>query len=275
MQDQTSADRLREIHEQLQQGVSTLTTSDDWQRALAFTARFHSYSFGNALLIQCQRPDASLVAGFRKWLEMGRHVRRGEHGIAILAPVVVRRHDAESPDESEPQRVVRFFKVAHVFDVSQTDGDELPRTVFADRLTGGADRERELYARLAETLRADGWTVETVAPDAIAASGANGVTIYPTRTVQVRDDLSAAQALKTLAHERAHTLLHGGSAQSRELIECEAESAAYVALSALGVDAGAYSFGYVASWSKGDAKVIQAAGANALTAARSIVAALS
>ena len=273
MREQASSDRLRVIHEQLQEGVRTLTTSDDWERALAFAGRFHSYSFGNALLIAAQRPEATYVAGFHKWLELGRHVRKGEHGIAILAPIVVRR-DAET---DEPERVVRSFKLAHVFDVAQTDGAALPETVFARRLEGGAERETALYAELEDTLRVDGWAVERVAADALAPIGtqANGVTIYGTHTVQVRDDLSAAQSLKTLVHERAHTLLHGGTVQPRELIECEAESAAYVVLSALGIDAGSYSFGYVAGWSKGDAKVIQAAGRNALTAAQKILAALS
>ena len=203
MRDQATNDRLREIHEQLQDGVRTLTTSDDWQHALAFAARFHSYSFGNALLIQCQRPDATLVAGFHKWLELGRHVRKGEHGIAILAPVVARRHDAENDDETA--RVVRFFRPAYVFDVAQTDGAELPETVFANLLSGGTDRERELCGRLADATRADGWTVEMVAPDTMAAFGreTNGVTVYGSRSVMVRDDLSPAQTLKTLAHERA------------------------------------------------------------------------
>jgi antirestriction protein ArdC len=273
-QQATSADRLREIHEQLQEGVRTLTTSEDWQHALAFAARFHSYSFGNVLLIQRQRPEASYVAGFHRWLELGRHVRKGEHGIAILAPVMVRKHET---DDETTERVARFFKVAHVFDVAQTDGDELPRTAFADRLVGGADRERELYALLAESMRADGWTVERVPADALAPIGmqANGVTIYGVRTVQVRADLSPTQSLKTLVHERAHTILHAGTVQPRDLIECEAESAAYVVLSALGIDAGAYSFGYVASWSKGDAKVVQAAGRSALAAAQTILAVVS
>src|SRR5438132_12107652 len=146
MQEQaTSADRLREIHEQLQEGVRKLTTSEDWQQALAFAARFHSYSFGNVLLIRRQRPEASYVAGFHRWLELGRHVRKGEHGIAILAPIVARKHDAETTDD-EPERVVRFFRPASVVDVGQTDGAELPRTVFAERLSGGSERESELFA---------------------------------------------------------------------------------------------------------------------------------
>ena len=277
MRDQaTSADRLRDIHEQLQQGVHALTTSDDWQRALSFAARFHAYSFGNALLIQAQRPEATLVAGFQRWRELGRHVRRGEHGIAILAPIVARRHDAENDTGDEPERVVRFFKVAHVFDVSQTDGNELPRTVFADRLTSGDHRDRELFVRLADSIRADGWTVETVPPSTLAVHGreTNGITVYPARSVQVRNDLAPAQAFKTLAHERAHALLHDGTRAARELVECEAESAAYIALCALGIDAGAYSLGYVAGWSRGDAKIVQTAGRNALAAAQRILAAL-
>jgi antirestriction factor ArdC-like protein len=274
MRTQPSADRLRDIHEQLQQGVHALTTSEDWLRALAFAGRFYSYSFGNTLLISAQRPDATWVAGFQRWRELGRYVRRGERGIAILAPVVVgRRHDAET---DEPERVVRFFKVAHVFDVAQTDGNELPRTVFADRLTSGDERERDLYTGLADSMRSDGWRVESVPPSTLAIHGreTNGVTVYSARSVQVRDDLSPAQAFKTLAHERAHTLLHDGTTAARELIECEAESAAYVVLTALGIDAGAYSFGYVAGWSKGDAKIVQAAGRNALCAAQRILAGL-
>src|SRR5206468_252401 len=151
-------------------------------------------------------------------------------------------------------------KVAHVFDVSQTDGNELPRMRFADRLTSGDERERALYARLADWMRSDGWNVESVPPSTLAVHGqeTNGVTVYPARSVQVRDDLAPSQAFKTLVHERAHTLLHDGTTATRELVECEAESAAYVVLSALGIDAGAYSFGYVAGWSRGDPKTVQA-----------------
>jgi len=274
MRDQPSVDRLRAIHEQLEQGVDRLESSDDWQHALAFAARFHSYSFGNALLIACQRPDATLVAGYAKWHELGRQVRRGEHGIAILAPIVVRR-DTENDDEHE--RAVRSFKVAHVFDVAQTDGDALPETVFAHRLEGGAERENALYTELATAMRVDGWTVDRVTPDALAPIGtqANGVTIYDSRAVQVRDDLSPAQSFKTLVHERAHTLLHEGTNASRELVECEAESAAYIVLAALGVDAGAYSFGYVAGWSRGERNTVQAAGRNATAAAAKILATLN
>src|SRR5437660_7609570 len=184
----TSADRLHEIHEQLQEGVRALTTSEDWRHALAFAARFHSYSFGNCLLIAYQRPDATYVAGFHKWLALGRHVRRGEHGIAILAPIVARKHDAETTDD-EPERVVRFFRPAYVFDVTQTDGDELPRTVFADRLSGGSERERDLFATLAESMRADGWTVELVPAERLETfgRGTNGLTDYSSRAVLIRD----------------------------------------------------------------------------------------
>src|SRR5919197_1742338 len=98
MRSKPTSDRLRDVHAQLQDGVRALTTSDEWREAMTFAARFHSYSFGNVLLIHVQRPDATRVAGFHKWLELGRHVRRGERGIAILAPITARRDSQEDED---------------------------------------------------------------------------------------------------------------------------------------------------------------------------------
>src|SRR5437762_162933 len=153
MRAQTSVDRLRDIHVDLQKGIRELTTSDDWKRALAFASRFHSYSFGNVLRIHMQCPSATYVAGFRKWQDLGRHVRRGERGIAILAPIVAPRRHAES-DDVDDESVIRSFKLAYVFDVAQTDGADLPRTVFADRIVGGGNSERQLFDRLADAMRA-------------------------------------------------------------------------------------------------------------------------
>jgi hypothetical protein len=111
----------------LADGVAGLTNSTAWRAWLDVQRRFHRYSWG---LITCQRPEATRVAGFHAWLRLGRHVRKGEHGIAILAPVVPRLRVLDS--ESAEERVVRgaphTFRVAHVFDVSQTEGQELPET---------------------------------------------------------------------------------------------------------------------------------------------------
>jgi antirestriction protein ArdC len=273
-------DRLREAQDALTASVAALTSSDEWRTALDFVARFHDYSFGNALLIRLQRPDATRVAGYQRWRELGRNVRRGEHGICILAPVTYRKK-VDADDETDPVeiRAVRGFRSAFVFDVAQTDGEELPRTVFADRLTGGGDLERASFDALASSLRATGWTVNHVAQHSLAALGAstaNGCTVYDKRAVLIRDDLDIAQQFKTLAHEHAHVTLHGelGSRQDRALMECEAESASYIALRVLGIEAVTYSAGYLAAWSSSDPRTLQKAGTNALRAARATLEAL-
>src|SRR5207244_9968641 len=127
--------RVRALHEQLVEGVRALTTSEDWVRALEQAARFHRYSWRNSLLIALQRPEATRVAGYRTWQSLGRQVRRGEHGIAILAPMVYRKRD--DAEETDALVVLRGFKVVSVFDVAQTEGEELP-DVAPSRLEGAA-----------------------------------------------------------------------------------------------------------------------------------------
>lgn len=207
---------------------------------------------------------------------MNRFVRRGEKGIAILAPLTYRR-TVERDGEQVQIVGVRGFRVAHVFDVAQTDGEPLPDDVtsFCARLgdTDGA----ETYDALAAALRARGWTVDQD-DDALAQMGeeCNGQTDYEHRRVTVRSTLAQRQKTKTLAHEYAHALLHTPSAVSdRAQAECEAESAAYIVLRVLGFDAGAYSFGYVASWSGGKVERVLDAGKNALRAAQTILASIT
>src|SRR5262249_15236013 len=116
--------------ERLAAAVDALVSSDQWTAWLESRARFHDYSFGNIMLIAFQRPDATQVAGYKAWQSMGRQVRKGEHGIAILAPIVRRVKDEETGKYQDArddagQRVVRF-RTLYVFDVEQTYGDELP-----------------------------------------------------------------------------------------------------------------------------------------------------
>src|SRR5438132_7155820 len=120
-------EKLRALHTQLEAAFAELVSSEVWARMLRVAARFHHYSPANVLLILRQRPDASRVAGYRTWQSLGRQVRRGERGIAILAPCSYKarldeEHDRDDADD-EPRRVLRGFKVAHVFDIDQTDGD--------------------------------------------------------------------------------------------------------------------------------------------------------
>lgn len=161
--------------------------------------RFHSYSANNVLLIRLQCPDATRVAGFRRWLELGRHVRKGEKGIAILAPIV-RRAKVVDEDTGEERIVVGTpsnFRVAHVFDVSQTDGDELPEHP-AQRLRGddpdGSDE------RLVAVARGIGFSVE----EDFLPGGTNAVCRFGSKTITVDPSNDPIQMVKTLAHELRH-----------------------------------------------------------------------
>lgn len=263
-----TTDKAQQIHEELQDGVRALVTSDDWTRALEVAARFHRYSFSNTMLILMQRPDATQVAGFNTWKKLGRHVLRGENGIKILAPMTARKTVTdEETGEEQTIRIIRGFKVVHVFDVSQTDGKPLPDVQAPELLTGEASAET--WDRLVGFAGTLGYTVlrETHA----AIPQANGVCDYQARTISVRPDLQGAQALKTLVHEIAHAVLHGVGSAERSTAEVEAESTAFVVLRALGHSPEGYSFPYVAGWSGGDLKVVQETGERVVDAARRIL----
>ena len=129
----TTTNNRPDLLARLTDGISQLTTSEQWQRYLDFQGRFHRYSANNVVLIAMQSPEASRVAGFNAWRKMGRFVRKGEKAIWILAPMVYKQAEAEDGDDD---RVIRGFKPVAVFDVSQTDGEELPEV--CTRLTADA-----------------------------------------------------------------------------------------------------------------------------------------
>jgi hypothetical protein len=250
----------------LRQGVHDLLTSDGWRRALAFRQRFHAYSFFNTSLILAQRPDARLVAGYRAWQKSGRQVRRGERGLAILAPLL--RRDRDDPD----RQVLTGFRTVRVFDVSQTDGEPIPLTPRPTPLLDtheGLQRLRDHDQRLLAWCASEGITVtfDLWHPHALGA--------YRARECQIalRPGLSHLQAFKTLVHEVAHHLLHQGP-DERHTAELEAESTAFLVCHALGIDASSYSFVYLAGWSDGDLEALLAAGDRASKAATTILTAL-
>ena len=231
----------------LADGVAELTNSTAWRAWLDVQRRFHRYSWGNTLLIAAQRPDATRVAGFHAWLRLGRHVRKGEHGIAILAPVVPRLRvvDADSGDERWVAGRPHAFRVAHVFDVSQTDGEELaPPPV--TRLEGGDPKD--WYTQLRDVAHSLEFTVEEdYLPDDV-----NGDCNHALRQIRIEVRNGQRQQVKTLAHELGHAILHADRAGlCREQAELEAESVAYVVCAGLGIDTSEYSFGYLAVWAGG------------------------
>jgi antirestriction protein ArdC len=192
-------DKLAEAHDRLAQAVEALVTGDDWQAFLTVAAQLHGYSANNVMLIFSQAPWASHVAGYRTWQQLGRQVRAGEKGIAILAPCRYRTGSDDCiDDQAEPCRiVVRGFRVVYVFDISQTDGPAIAQPPMAELLEGQAPAG--LWEGLAAQVADAGYTLERG-----DCQGANGRTSFATHTMRVRADIDDAQAAKTLAHDRTH-----------------------------------------------------------------------
>ncbi len=280
-------DKLTALHEQISDGVAALVESDAWRAMLDTAAKFHSYSLGNLLLIGGQAPQATRVAGFRTWQSLGRQVRKGERGIAILAPCTYRPKTADraepvAPAGHEPattstgglaldaggKKQFRGFRAVHVFDVAQTDGDALPE-VAPTLLVGQAPAG--LWNDLAGQVAGHGYTVHRG-----DTGRANGWTDPTSRTVRVSSAVDDAQAVKTLIHELAHIEAgHVGDlptyATCRGRCEVEAESIAYVVAAAHGLDASGYTFAYVAGWAGGDLTRIRQAADTVTKTARTIL----
>ena len=304
-----SADKLSALHERLAEQVAALRTGQDWRRWLDLAHRFHTYSFNNTLLIYAQRPESTAVAGYEAWKTLGRQVDKGERGIQILAPVVRRSTgdqagatSAASGSEPDPARAsagtaapgsdtpgdegpssegdrrrVAGYRVAYVWDLSQTSGEPLPTQPRPQLLSGQAPAG--LWDSLAELLADRGFTLERG-----DCGPANGWTDYTTRTVRVRGDVDAAQAVKTLAHEAGHVLLHdpsglgeSTSAHCQGVKEVEAESVAYLVTASHGLATDDYTFAYVTGWAGSvdgtePEQVVRDTGQRVLTATRTVLA---
>jgi len=244
---------LETMHTQLAEKVAALASGEGWASWLRFANSFHRYSFNNTLLIWAQKPEATMVAGYRAWQARGRQVRRGEQSIKVYGPVT--RRDPKLDPQGHPVRDaagkpvmdvrVVGVKPVSVFDVSSTDGDPLPEPPEAKLLTGEAPPG--LWDALKAFVEAQGYTVSRG-----DCGGANGVTMFDTRQVRVRADLDDAAACKTLAHEAGHAVLHDPKQREpfacRGVVEVEAESVAYLVTAAHGLDASQYTFNYVAGW---------------------------
>jgi len=240
-------ERQRELMQRLERGFNAVRDSDRYRAYLDTCAKFHRYSIHNTMLIWVQRPDATRVAGFHTWRNAGRYVRKGEKGIQILAPHTARKRDDDEDDEPE---TVTYFHPVHVFDVSQTEGDPLP--TIADDLAGVDDAG--LFAKLDAIARAEGLTIDRTPG---RGNGANGFYSGDRKLIWVKPEASPTMAAKTLTHELAHHFAeHTRNGQCQGEQETIAESAAYIVLGHFGIDAGAYSFDYLAAWS--DDKVFKA-----------------
>jgi antirestriction protein ArdC len=264
------AEQLRQIHEDLEAKVASLTTSDEWIAALNVAAKFHRYSANNVfwLMLQAERRGIPIgrVAGFRSWQKLGRQVRKGEKSLKVLAPA---RYKITDEGTHESRWIVKGFTVASVFDISQTEGEDLPE--ISPRLLVGDGTESAIVDQVRGLITARGFTFAL----GHVAGSANGYTDYRRRTVVVRDDVDPAQQAKTAIHELAHVILHApdqvGSRGNRPRCEVEAESVAYVVMTHLGVVTEGYSLPYVAGWSGGDLKVVKATAETVITTAREVI----
>ena len=244
------AQKREALAARLEEGIAKLRDSGEFQRWLDTAARFHTYSWGNQLLISLQRPDASQVMGYSGWKQVGRQVCRGEKAIKILAPTFFRKSCRCSGDCDCPSNAVRFRSV-NVFALEQTDGEPLPEIVTL--LTGDG---LGLPQRLEALAVAEGLTIDRD-PDN-ARNGANGWYSRTRKLIWIRPDVEDAQAAKTLAHELAHHLAqHEDNGHCRDEREIIAEAVAYIVLQHFGIDAGGYTFGYLAAWSLDDPKLFR------------------
>jgi antirestriction protein ArdC len=259
-------ERVAELTKKLETGIQDLYASDRYTQYISAMAKFHHYSFGNALLILFQCPQASYVAGYRTWQQLGRQVRHGEKGIQILAPCsfreVIEREKIDpqngqtilgpdgKPLTEKEYRAPNRFRVAHVFDLGQTEGRELPQ-IGVSELSGDVENYAEIYERLTALS-----PLPVVQED--FQRTAKGYTSFTENRIVVKPGMSQVQTIKTLVHEIAHAKCHapdnttpGKKPKEKQKKEVEAESIAYVVCQYFGIDTTDYSLGYVAGWSQG------------------------
>lgn len=269
MDAKTEKQKVQEITEKLEQGLQELFESEKYKSYLNTMSKFHNYSFNNTLLIAMQKPDATLVAGYKAWQRnFERHVKKGEKGIRILAPApykIKEEQEKIDPVTNEPmldkdgmpimeevEIKIPAFRVVPVFDVSQTDGKELPE-LSVDELSADVDGYQDFMKAL-----------EAVSPAPIEYEDipgeAKGYFSTTMNRIAIQEGMSESQTVKTAIHEVAHAKLHSrereketdlSERKDRNTKEVEAESVAYTVCQHFGIDTFDYSFGYIAGWSSG------------------------
>ncbi len=259
----STKDRVKEITDDLEKGIREVFESGRYKQYLKTMSRFHGYSMNNTILIHLQKPDATLIAGFRAWQEkFHRNVMKGEKGIRILAPAPFKKtvtmdvYDAHhnpvmdvngNQVQKEQEIVIPAFKPVTVFDVSQTDGEPLP--ALAKTLTGDVDQ----YGTFLQALER-----ASAAPIAFETlpSNLDGFFSLKDKSITIRSGMSEVQTVCAIIHEVTHSRLHDNKDAPPEerkdsrTMEVEAESVAYAVCAYYGIETGENSFGYIASWSK-------------------------
>lgn len=250
-------EKIQAALNRIEEGLDTINTDEDWLHFLAFQSLFYNYSFRNAMLIYLQNPEASYVKGFKAWNELGRYVKKGAKGLAILAPCYRKVEDFKEPEnKSEYQdsegekvikRVISGFKVTYVFDIADTDGSDEYLPVLVKGLAGNSEQEQEIYEKLKVFISTEHPVQE------VTGTASKGSYNLATGVISVRSDVEYLQKIKTILHEFAHAIdfaMHPEEDISRNRRELIAESVAYVVSMRLGLDTSRYSVSYIKSWLK-------------------------
>lgn len=266
-------EQLKEITDRIEAGIRDIFESGDMEKYrnyLRTMSRFHNYSLNNQALIHLQRPDATLVAGYNRWRDkFSRHVLRGEKGITIIAPTPYKKKieqekldpdtklpilDADGKVVTEEKEIeIPMFRPVKVFDYAQTDGKPLPERVASPvaNLTGSVEN----YEAFMEALRRSSPVPVEVKP---LSADMDGYFSPKSQSITLREGMSEVQTVSAAVHEIAHAKLHNyglqqaaeRKAKSRNTEEVEAESVSFMVCAYFGIETGANSFGYVATWSK-------------------------
>lgn len=220
---------------------------------LAAMAKFHTYSFGNIMLIARQKPSASNVAGVRAWNSLGRFVRRGEKGILILAPMVGRKVNTveeitgEKGEEKNPQAQLYGFRAVYVFDISQTEGKDLPQLT---EVKGDVSGYRERLVKFVEAQSIELRYSDKIGPAKGLSHGGK---------ITLLSGMQPAEEFSTLVHEIGHEMLHRGERRTlttKTVRETEAEAVAFVVCQAIGLENGTSAADYIQVW-HGDASLLR------------------
>lgn len=241
-------EKVNELLKQLEEGVQEVFLSDKFSDWLNFLSKFHDYSFNNTLLIMFQCPHASKVAGYKTWQELGRQVKKGSKAIRILAPMIIKKEDEKTGEERSQ---IVGFRYVNVFDISQTEGEEVPTLV--ENVKTESEQAKEALETLKDWTEGQADNVRVIFQEDTGSS--NGYYRYKDKNdlqIVVNSNLPLDHKCKTLIHEVAHYLtidLDNMQDRSRSQYEVIAESVAYIVSNYLGFDTSEYSFGYVAGWS--------------------------
>ena len=266
-------EQLKEITDRIEAGIRDIFESGDMEKYrnyLRTMSRFHNYSLNNQALIHLQRPDATFVAGYNRWRDkFSRHVLRGEKGITIIAPTPYKKKieqekldpdtklpilDADGKIITEEKEIeIPMFRPVKVFDYAQTDGKPLPERVASPvaNLTGSVEN----YEAFMEALRRSSPVPVEVKP---LSADMDGYFSPKSQSITLREGMSEVQTVSAAVYEIAHAKLHNYGLQqaaerkvkSRNTEEVEAESISFMVCAYFGIETGANSFGYVATWSK-------------------------